>query len=246
MDDTVFDSLLGPAFFDSYIKDSLEILKLYFTTTQIWGTSKVNAEKKKLFLACDFFTEIGFRNLIGAFVVNNLEMRLPATFTSSRHDQSTDTSDSSIRSSKNNERRVETSPAVLESALYVQFGKMNHSCVCNTSSHLHVMTDEEIRSDADRSLSTSIEVYAKRDIDAGEEITYSYLHVVDSLTLSRRARHRALRQYMFKCHCELCLEQKLKDMVGGGNGQLSELDLSNGDIGERVEDTSGDESESDY
>ena len=99
--------------------------------------------------------------------------------------------------------------------LFPLFSKTNHSCVCNTSMH-----------GSDR---VSVTIMASQDIAAGEEITNCYIHhhslgsqdqnSASSHTnavneqhklnsnMTKKQRYRALRQYVFECHCPLCESQ---------------------------------------
>jgi hypothetical protein len=82
------------------------------------------------------------------------------------------------------------STGVKGTGLYKIYSKMNHSCDCNTRNSVGAEAE--------------VLVYAARDIEAGEEITTSYLHVEDPCSLSRRARNEMLSQYLFTCKCALC------------------------------------------
>lgn len=84
------------------------------------------------------------------------------------------------------------SRGVKGTGLYKVYSKMNHSCLCNTRN--------------DVGAEAEVLVYAARDIEEGEEITTSYLHLPDPLSVSRRARNEMLSQYLFTCKCVLCTQ----------------------------------------
>jgi SET domain-containing protein len=85
--------------------------------------------------------------------------------------------------------------------IFPRIAKINHSCRPNTVNTFSAARGARV-------------IWAGRDIAAGEEITVTYVPLIEA-TAGRRAR---LAQYGFKCECEACHAQK---------GDAERLEMSN-------------------
>lgn len=178
----LFDSFIAPAYFE-HIAASHALLLDYMSSDLIkalWANCEDGHAKRSRFLASEWLNEIGFRRILGTFLVNNLQI---------------------------------DSDGVVGTGLYRTFAKMNHSCANNAHTVTRLVpatvSDVDVAEVSDNC--AEVAVYALRDIQPGEEITVSYLHVPDPRSLTRRERKAYLLQYLFVCQCELCMEQKLTE-----------------------------------
>ncbi|KAJ7236038.1 hypothetical protein C8J57DRAFT_1479364 [Mycena rebaudengoi] len=80
------------------------------------------------------------------------------------------------------------------SAVCKDISRLNHSCSANTSSRWDL-------------LSFSFQLFAVRDIDAGEELTYTYTDAF----LSTAKRQADLKSYDFVCTCAACTDASASD-----------------------------------
>jgi len=103
---------------------------------------------------------------------------------------------------RNMDRDIEQQVAVQVIGLFPFAARCNHSCDPNA----------EVRNQ--EYIDCVIDVVARRDIRAGEEITYSYLSVRPSETHGSTTRtcHRRRRElyakYLFHCQCQRCREEE--------------------------------------
>ncbi|KAF2721589.1 SET domain-containing protein [Polychaeton citri CBS 116435] len=76
-----------------------------------------------------------------------------------------------------------------ESGLFPFFSRINHSCDPNSDGHLDDCTKE-------------LNMFTTRDIQAGEEITHTYINLAKYKT--KRQRAKQLKNWCFVCTCERC------------------------------------------
>lgn len=107
----LFLTLIAPAFYDSYLAGPMEIFKEVFTTSPIWDNVKntFSCNLAKNFLDSGIFEPLYFRNIMGIFVTNNLQI------------MSTHTGENNIELVLNG------------TGIYSTYSKMNHACICNTT-----------------------------------------------------------------------------------------------------------------
>jgi len=73
VEETLFDELIAPAYFQNHLAQPLETLTQIFLTNSCWGG---NSNKAQAFANSGIFREVFFRNLIGTFAVNNHRIHL--------------------------------------------------------------------------------------------------------------------------------------------------------------------------
>lgn len=207
VDDEMFNSLIGPAYFRSNLEGPLEAFRAHFSSPSVvalWGD---DASAERFLQSKLFNTDATIRHITGAFMTNCLE-------TSKRQDHKDDAKGPvSIFSTSNAMAETDIKATVAGKGLYRIYSMLNHACDCNTWNG----------SSPDPALSSSVVlVYAGRDIQPNEEITTSYLHATDASQWSRRKRHKALKQYMFACKCPMCEAEYLS--LPEGERDLSDSD----------------------
>lgn len=177
IDMQMFETLLGPAYFESHLRQPLQLIKkllLSNFTSSAAITSQGNdvttdnidddeEECRRLFMLefveCDILKEQFFRNMLGIFSTNNLTINISPTNRCSDCDICIGRSINS--NDENPLNTIHTMNQSLTAAgtgtgtgLYPTYSKMNHSCECNT---------------INSSCNTEISVYASRDIQVGGE-----------------------------------------------------------------------------
>ena len=90
-------------------------------------------------------------------------------------------------SSEGRDKDRDRDKQIEEVALLPLTSRINHSCRPNSMAHWDPAT-------------RTWKVYAKRGIEAGEEITATYI----PLLKTREERRSRLTQYGFSCHCSVC------------------------------------------
>jgi len=189
IDETLFETLIAPAYYDSYLAEPLNLFKSIFESPSArvqWEAGDMGKDMASKrcaeFLESELFSDGQvLRQVVGMFVTNNLEtsvLRPEGGSEAASGGTSEELSPHSLRGT----------------ALYKIYSKMNHSCECNT----------ENRGSSSGEHGAEVSVYAARDIAAGEEIMTSYLHMTNPRTVSRKFRQEALQQYLFECKCALC------------------------------------------
>ncbi|KAJ7236215.1 hypothetical protein C8J57DRAFT_1194459 [Mycena rebaudengoi] len=82
------------------------------------------------------------------------------------------------------------------SAVCKDISRLNHSCSPNTATRFDM-------------LSFSYQLFAVRDIPAGEELTYQY---VGDVVVPTAERHKSLKPYDFVCTCAACTDAPASDV----------------------------------
>lgn len=77
--------------------------------------------------------------------------------------------------------------------LHPRISRINHSCIPNAQ----IVSDECCLGDV-------AQVVAEKDIEPGDEITFSYNHELYEITTSRQRAVLLRKQYGFACDCEAC------------------------------------------
>lgn len=181
VDEGLFEDLIAPAYFESFLKEPLSIFKQIFTPyNSEWKGNNILAEE---FISSDLFSQAFIRKLIGIFMCNTLTIGV---------DYETEPC-VSITSGPT----VTAGGPLVGTGLYYLYSKMNHACVCNTYNGTGASIAE-------------VSVYARRDITVGDELTTSYLHISNPHEVSRKMRNRSLKQYLFDCVCPLCEAQSVQ------------------------------------
>ncbi len=104
VNDDLFHNIIAPAYFVSYLNGGYEIIKEIMKDPSSWKSHDANDELLTKFMSSDIFSESYFRNIMGAFLSNNLEIKII----------------------------LENNEMLIGSGLYSTYSKMNHSCECNT------------------------------------------------------------------------------------------------------------------
>ena len=78
MSDTMFESVISPAYFSSRLETPLGIIKSIFRDQSPWGNTTVGAERMETFLGSEIFSDLYFRHLMGVFMCNVLHVRIEA------------------------------------------------------------------------------------------------------------------------------------------------------------------------
>ncbi|KAI1460192.1 SET domain-containing protein [Annulohypoxylon moriforme] len=92
------------------------------------------------------------------------------------------------------------------SGLYVDVARLNHACKPNMFSRFSSTT-------------LGMEVVAYRDIEPGEELTFSYL----PLNLQSEQRQSLIREWGFNCSCSLCASAEETAISDCRRGRIQEL-----------------------
>ncbi|KAJ7575640.1 hypothetical protein C8J56DRAFT_410128 [Mycena floridula] len=87
-------------------------------------------------------------------------------------------------------------------------GKVDHSILCDQGSRINHSCTPNSGYDWDAA-SFSIKFWAIRDVEEGEEITYSYVRC--GIAASSAVRQKALEPYGFRCTCTACLNPEVSD-----------------------------------
>lgn len=83
-------------------------------------------------------------------------------------------------------------------AIFPISARVNHSCQPNAHRQVNTRVGQ-------------LTVHALRDIQAGEQIFVSYLHVLAENPPEKLKRHRGLRASFVVCHCPLCRDSETTD-----------------------------------
>lgn len=194
VDEELFASLIAPAYFRSYLEEALELFESYFNSATIrvfWGDQEGEGGGGRCeeFLGSELFTENFFRHIIGAFASNCLEIKV-------------------LDDGEN------LSASLRGTGFFKLYSKLNHNCTPNTlNASAAAVQSMAVAAHAE------VAVFAARDIAVGEEITTSYLDLQHGSrglsngvgTMTRKERQQKLRQYMFRCKCRMCEEEKGRD-----------------------------------
>jgi hypothetical protein len=81
--DTMFETVISPAYFSSRLEVPLGIIKSIFRDQSPWGNTVQGAERMETFLGSEIFSDFYFRHLMGVFMCNVLHVRIEAVVDSS-------------------------------------------------------------------------------------------------------------------------------------------------------------------
>eukprot|EP01038_Epipyxis_sp_PR26KG_P012949 gene12949-17363_t len=236
----IFEELIFPAYFSAHLQEPLLLCKQILnddSNIMLWGEGdhSLGTQRLSQFMSSDVFSDHYISKIIGTFAVNCLDISIPSPMDDvykhllSSYDNNTGTGvnediEGLIAPFLLNDSKlyhflrqywsgIVHAPSNLVfdglhgSGLYSSFSKMNHSCDCNTVSQ--------------GSNLASVTVIARRDIATNEEITTSYIHDntanhnSTSANMTKKMRHRELRQYLFECDCLKCQNENNDDDSDG-------------------------------
>ena len=199
VDEDIFERMIGPAYVESHLAAPLALIKSIFRNDAVpWGDGDVGRARMDAFVDSPIFEPQFFKELLGTFSVNNLEVRIRDDDAAAGPAAPLASADTAAVAEFEQGQRHENDNVLRGTGLNYLYSRMNHSCRCNT------MTDCGARA--------MVRVYAARTIEAHEEITTTYLHLsedADGASLGTyKQRRKALYQYLFQCECPLCEAQK--------------------------------------
>jgi hypothetical protein len=76
--DSMFETIISPAYFSSRLEVPLGIIKSIFRDQSPWGNTVQGAERMETFLGSEIFSDFYFRHLMGVFMCNVLHVRIEA------------------------------------------------------------------------------------------------------------------------------------------------------------------------
>jgi len=197
VDEEMFSRMIAPAYVESHLAVPLALIKNVFRNDAVqWGDGDVGRSQMNAFVDSPIFEPPFFRQLLGTFSVNNLEVRIQDDDADAGPAAPLVSADTAAEYERG--QRHENDHVLRGTGLNYLYSRMNHSCNCNT------MTACGARAE--------VRVYAARTIEVDEEITTTYLHMsegADGASLgSYKQRRKALCQYLFQCGCPMCEAQK--------------------------------------
>lgn len=184
VDDEMFETMIAPAYFMSHLETPLELIKEISCNQDCWGGGEEGAALGAAFVNSEIFGAPFFRELIGCFSINNLEVRIRDEFAHEAGDSAAppaaplvvagegDVQSDSERASATiaeyeQGQRHENDATLRGTGLNKLYSRMNHSCQCNTQTACGSRAE--------------VLVYAARPIEEGEEVRRTVLPLSLSL-----------------------------------------------------------------
>ena len=76
VDEEMFATMIAPAYFSSHLEVPLELIKEIMSNEDCWGTGEEGRIQADKFISSEIFQPVFFRELMGSFAINNLEVRI--------------------------------------------------------------------------------------------------------------------------------------------------------------------------
>ena len=76
VDEEMFATMIAPAYFSSHLEVPLELIKEIMSNEDCWGTGVDGRRQADIFVNSEIFQPLFFRELMGSFAINNLEVRI--------------------------------------------------------------------------------------------------------------------------------------------------------------------------
>jgi hypothetical protein len=223
----VFDSKLQPAYFQSHgLASASSVLKDIFRQALDKEDGSEEASSSSSSSSCvgaAFVLECleddeRFDRLMGSMKCNNFQVDIPSPLDLLLSNPGEPPLASAfvadtLRPALERTAGLTQLPRVLRSAMFRLGAHLNHDCRKNTETRSLPVRGK---------LTHGIGVYAGRDVEVGEELTHSYMHAGSGTqeeleALGPGERGRMLAQYLFRCECSLCVEQRKSDLYGGSS-----------------------------
>ena len=76
VDEEMFATMIAPAYFASHLEVPLELIKEIMSNEDCWGSGDEGRLQADIFVNSEIFQPLFFRELMGSFAINNLEVRI--------------------------------------------------------------------------------------------------------------------------------------------------------------------------